>query len=84
MIERRVLKEKEKRRVKKKKKRREGAKKECAGGQGSGFSFHLKKKSHFLQSQIIVFIKVRGKKSVSSAQSVRPGTGIILIVANGY
>lgn len=46
MIERRVLKEKEKRRVKKKKKRREGAKKECAGrgGQGSGFCFHLKKK----------------------------------------
>lgn len=43
MIERRVLKEKEKRRVKKKK-GREGAKKECAGGQGSGFSFHLKKK----------------------------------------
>lgn len=82
MIERRVLKEKEKRRVKKKK-RREGAKKECAGGQGSGFSFHLKKKSHFLQSQIIVFIKVK-KKSVSSAQSVRPGAGIILIVANGY
>lgn len=52
MIERRVLKEKEKRRVKKKKKRREGAKKECAGGQGSGFRFHLKKKK-------VTFFKVK-------------------------
>lgn len=68
MIERRVLKEKEKRRVKKKK-RREGEKKECAGGQGSRFSFHLKKKSHFLQSQIIVFIKVKKKVSLLHSQS---------------
>lgn len=84
MIERRVLKEKEKRRVKKKKKEGGGEEGVC-GGAGERIQLSLKKKkSHFLQSQIIVFIKVRGKKSVSSAQSVRPGTGIILIVANGY
>lgn len=60
MIERRVLKEKEKRRVKK------GGGAAQMGGASMGGpdpAFTLKK-SHFLQSQIIVFIKVR-KKEVS-------------------
>lgn len=56
MIERRVLEEKEKRRVKKKK-RREGARKEYVGGQGSGFSFHLKKKVTFFKVKSLFSLK---------------------------
>lgn len=52
MIERRVLKEKEKRRVKKKKKEGGGEEGVCGGGQGSGFRFHLKKKK-------VTFFKVK-------------------------
>lgn len=77
MIERRVLKEKEKRRVKKGGGCR--AKGGRIGGPDPAFTF---KKSHFLQSQIIVFIKVE-KKEVSLEQAC-PAAGIILIVANGY
>jgi len=60
MIERRVLKEKEKRRVKKKKEG--GGEEGVCGGAGERIQLSLKKKSHFLQSQIIVFIKVEKKK----------------------
>lgn len=58
MIERRVLKEKEKRRVKK---RRGCRAKRGARTRGPDPAFTLKK-SHFLQSQIIVFIKVEEKE----------------------
>ena len=74
MIERRVLKEKEKRRVKKKKEG--GGEEGVCGGAGERIQLSLKKKSHFLQSQIIVFIKVE-KKKVSLLHS-QSGLALVL------
>lgn len=68
MIERRVLKEKEKKGERKmggqdgrRSSEGKGDGRRGRGGGGTQSSFHFKK-SHFLQSQIIVFIKVKKKK----------------------
>lgn len=74
MIERRVLKEREKRRVKKKKRKkkwREGARKEW-GGAGERIQLSLKKKVTFFKVKSLFSLKWRGKKKKCLFCTVSP------------